>query len=329
MKRAGRVTVPAGTAATEAAKVRAAKQGWPSPLVAGAVGSTVGGENDAIRNTGDEEYNFTRIPSQWRGMWFETMKAQFNHLLETKGIEQPERYCLKSLADAAVQHGHKTCQSRICNRKHEIPADVVELITMDDLNDRKKLLLFYCALWGGPKLNPNAGSRITEFRPAGDMTVKQLQVYCEKLRNQIVAEDAAEDTDSEPEEDASHVDGFDNVIVARHPGSIVGAGKNKGIPVSPAEDSAKTAVPKLSETEKAKQVKNNELFVSPDGKLAKTKKQGSMGVADANRAHFDNVVAPTLLPPDLAQFRSLSTPVTYARLGSVAVLNQFDALVKF
>ena len=54
-----------------------------------------------------------------------------------------------------------------------------------------------------------------------------------------------------------------------------------------------------------------------------------MGVADANRAHFDNVVAPTLLPPDLAQFRILSTAVTYARLGSVAVLNQFDALVKF
>ena len=137
----------------------------------------------------------------------------------------------------------------------------------------------------------------------------------------------AEDTDSEPEEDALHVDGFD--IVARHPGSIVGAGKNKGIPVSPAEDSAKTALSKLSVIEKAKQVKKNELFVSPDGKLTKAKKQGSMGVADANRAHFDNVVAPTLLPPDLAQFRSLSTTVTYARLGSVAVLNQFDALVKF
>ena len=118
-----------------------------------------------------------------------------------------------------MQHGHKKCQSQICNRKHKIPADVVELITMDDLTDRKKLLLFYCALWGGPTLNPNDGSRITEFRPSGDMTVKQLQVYCEDLRNQIVAEDAAEATDSEPEEGASHVDGFD--IVARHPGSIV------------------------------------------------------------------------------------------------------------
>ena len=40
-----------------------------------------------------------------------------------------------------------------------------------------------------------------------------------------MAEDVAEDTDSEPEEDALHVDGFD--IVARHPGSIVGAGKIK------------------------------------------------------------------------------------------------------
>ena len=69
--------------------------------------------------------------------------------------------------------------------------------------------------------------------------------------------------------------------------TIVGVGKNKGIPASPAADSAKTAVSKLSTAEKAKQVKKNELFVSPDGKLTKTKKQGSMGVADANRAHFE------------------------------------------
>ena len=79
MKRAGHVTSGAsgGTAAVQAAKVRGAKLGWPSPLVDGAVGSTIGGKNDAIRNTGEEKYNFTRIPSQWRGMWFETMKSQY------------------------------------------------------------------------------------------------------------------------------------------------------------------------------------------------------------------------------------------------------------
>ena len=32
VKRAGHVTGQVGTAATEASKVRAAKQGWPSPL---------------------------------------------------------------------------------------------------------------------------------------------------------------------------------------------------------------------------------------------------------------------------------------------------------
>ena len=50
LKRAGHAL--SGASAGTAAKLRAAKLGWPSPLVDGAVGSTVGGKNDAIRNTG-------------------------------------------------------------------------------------------------------------------------------------------------------------------------------------------------------------------------------------------------------------------------------------
>ena len=56
LKRAGHAPSGAsvGTAAVQAAKVRAAKLGWPSPLVDGAVGSAVGGETMLLETRGRE-----------------------------------------------------------------------------------------------------------------------------------------------------------------------------------------------------------------------------------------------------------------------------------
>ena len=92
--------------AVEAATKAAGQRGLPPPLAPvgmAALEEGVGGNQDCIKNTGEEYYNFMRRSSAWKAKYFKQVRVQFNRLLSEKGIAHPEEYCFESLSHMAIQ----------------------------------------------------------------------------------------------------------------------------------------------------------------------------------------------------------------------------------
>ena len=108
--------------------------------------------------------------------------------------------------------------------------------------------------------------------------------------------------------------------------AVAGLRANKGIPASPAVDTAKTAVPSTKKSQFGKKETVRWEDISDE---MKTRVEGSTGVADANRVFFDTQVAPQLLLDDLSTFKRSETVRRFDMLGTVAVKSQFDFEIQY
>ena len=88
-------------------------------------------------------------------------------------------------------------------RKHKIPEAGLRIINMPDLKKRLKLLLYLTALWGGPKCQPNVGTKSDK-----DMTVDQLKACCAEINVAIEAEDGVEAEAAAAADDGAMADAF-------------------------------------------------------------------------------------------------------------------------